>query len=847
MSGPQRTAAGLTTRFANLSHQVNSLSSQVIVPFRQLDRPVLAEGEKMNAMKSTYSCVRIWVWTLGVAAFSITSAEEPQESTQREIEEIVVTATKRSSTIQAVPFSVAAQSGEFIARSGASNIEELSRSFAGLSVQNLGPGQSQVAIRGVSAGQIVRDQPGVKEQVGIYMDESVVSLSLFTPDFDLFDLNRVEVLRGPQGTLFGAGSVGGTIRYITNQPEIDRNYGLVEADLNSVADGGEGGHVKAMGNVALSDSSALRVVAYATEYAGFIDALSENGAKHDDVNLGTRRGIRASLLWEVTERLSITPRLIYQEVESDGFNREEVYNLFANPYTTTRPAIQLGEREQYLLLEEAFEDETMLFDVAIRAEFDGFTLSSVSSLMTRDLLASRDSSALGASVGVSPLGFADAGVRIAFNLRDTTELEQFTQEVHLTSVRDSPLQWLVGVFYSDLQRDYAQRLPTPGYDAYVDAHLGAPVSDASRNGYTELDSPYNSDLPYDISQIAIFGELNYALTDRLELTLGGRWYDWEEERTFLSGGLFSNGDLQTDATESNGFSPRVLASYQLNEEITWNAQASRGFRLGGVNDPLNAGLCTPGDLATFGSFQAYDDESIWNYETGFKADWDNGLRLNMAVFHSKIEDLQVTLDAGSCSSRISFNVEEAHTTGIEFELAAEPVEGLEVALAGSMVESEFDSTVISEEGGVLGGVESGNRLASVPELQLAATANYSFRVNWFGGSDAYIYAGLQHVGDRITQPSDQVPGAGAFVSALPYAGATGNEVTMIDLELDPYTLLNLRFGIIKDKWEAALYVNNVTDENAALSFDRERGGRARLGFRVNQPRTIGVVIRRTFE
>lgn len=799
----------------------------------------------MNARFLAFAC--------GFVALGMASAEAPSQSSadgSQTIEEIVVTATKRTSTIQAVPFSVAAQSGEFIARSGANNIEELSRNFAGLSVQNLGPGQSQVAIRGVSAGQIVRDQPGVKEQVGVYMDESVVSLSLFTPDFDLFDLDRVEVLRGPQGTLFGAGSVGGTIRYITNQPEIDRDYGLVEVDLNSVADGDEGGHAKGMVNVGLSDAAALRLVLYSTEYAGFIDALSEGGTRHEDVNTGTRRGIRASLLWEVSDRVSITPRLIFQEVKSDGFNREEVFNLFANPYTTTRPAMQLGEREQYLLLEEAFEDETMLFDMALRADFDGFMLNSVSSLMTRDLLASRDASALSGSVGVSPLfgaGFPERGVLWGSNLRDTTELEQFTQEIHLTSVNEAPLQWLVGVFYSDLQRDYAQRLPTPGYDPFIDAVLGAGTSDAVRNGFPDADSPYMSDLPYDISQLALFGEVNYAVNDRLELTFGGRWYEWEEQRTFHSGGLFSDSDLRFDDTESNGFSPRLLASYQVNQNVTWNAQASRGFRLGGVNDPLNAGLCTPADLATFGSFQAYDDETIWNYETGFKADWDNGVRLNMAVFRSEIEDLQVTLDAGSCSSRISFNVEEAHTTGIEFELSAEPIEGLAVALAGSMVESQFDSTVMSEDGGVLGGVENGNRLASVPELQLAATANYSFRVDWFGGSDAYFYAGLQHVGDRITQPSDQVAGAGSFVSALPYAGATGNEVTMIDLELDPYTLLNLRFGVIKDDWEAALYLNNATDENAALSFDRERGGRARLGFRVNQPRTLGVLIRKTFE
>ncbi len=785
------------------------------------------------------------VLTLAAIAFAYaTSQAQSRPPEEGVIEEIVVTATKRSARIQDVPFSVAAKTGEEIARAGARGIEDLALGFAGMSVQNLGPGQSQVAMRGVSAGQIVRDQPGVKEQVGIYMDDSVVSLSLFTPDFDLFDLNRVEILRGPQGTLYGAGSVGGTVRYITNRPERERNYGLVEADFNSIADGEMGWHLKGMANMAISDSSALRLVGYTTEYGGYIDALTENGARNDDVNDGNRTGVRLSLLWDVTDRVSVLPRLIHQRVEADGFNREEVFNLFANPYTTTRPAIQIGEREQYLLLDEVFEDETTLFDVRLSAGFERFDLTSVSSFLRRKLLASRDASALVGSVTVD-LGFPHQHVTIPSNLRDTTELDQFTQEIHLASANESRLQWLVGVFYSKLERDYAQRLPTPGYDAVVDAALGAGVSAGSMNGYPLNDSPYNSDLPYDITQLAVFGEATYALTDRFDLTLGGRWYDWAEERRFHSGGLFSNSDLQTDSTDASGFSPRLLASFRYNEKLTWNAQAARGFRPGGVNDPLNASLCTGSDLANFGGFQTYDDETIWNYETGFKSEWRNGVRLNAAVFRAEIDNLQVTLDAGSCSSRISFNVEEAHTTGMEIELTLMPAQGLEIGFAGSLVESEFDSTVMAEEGGVLGGVADGNRLASVPEFQFAATMNYILPVDLFGGSELSLFASVQHVGDRITQPSDQVAGAGRFVSGLAYGGATGMEVTDLDLELDAYTLVAVRFGIIRGDWEAALYVNNLTDEKAALSFDRERGGRARLGFRVNRPRTVGFLIRRS--
>src|SRR4030095_3658982 len=137
-----------------------------------------------------------------------------------------------------------AQTEDDIQKLGSSNVEELARNVAGLTIQNLGPGQSQVAVRGVSAGQIVRDQPGVKEQVGVYLDESVISLSLFTPDIDLFDLNRVETLPGPPGTRFGSGSVGGTLRYITNQPKLGKMEGLVEGNINHVHDGDFGGHAK---------------------------------------------------------------------------------------------------------------------------------------------------------------------------------------------------------------------------------------------------------------------------------------------------------------------------------------------------------------------------------------------------------------------------------------------------------------------------------------------------------------------------------------------------------------------------------------------------------------------------
>ncbi|QFT76164.1 TonB-dependent receptor [Erythrobacter sp. THAF29] len=764
-----------------------------------------------------------------------------QEQTRTTGNVIVVTATKRDTTIQDTPFSISALTAEDIQKSGATNLEDISRNVAGLSVQNLGPGQSQVSVRGVSAGQVVRDQPGVKEQVGVYLDESVISLSLFTPDLDLFDLNRVETLRGPQGTLFGSGSVGGTIRYITNQPTLGVTEGAFEANVNVVDGGDVGWHTKGAVNLPLGENGAVRAVGYYTQYAGFIDALGPGGG--ENINGGERYGGRIAATLDTGEGFSITPRIVYQKVEADGFNRQEIFNLFANPFTTTRPPIQLGEREQFLLLQEAFEDETFIADVVVEADFGGVTLTGVSSYINRDILVSRDASALTGSVSVD-LGYPEAAVLLPSNLRDTTDLETFSQELRLASDTDGPLQWLVGIFYSEVDRVYAQRLPTPGYAAATDATLGAGTSAAVANGFPDLDSPFNSDLPYDISQFAVFGEASFDITDALTFTAGGRYYDFEETRTITTGGLFANGDSGVvDTTSSDGFTPRFLLSYEVTPDITINAQASQGFRLGGVNDPLNVPLCNAQDLALFGGFQDYDDETLWNYELGVKTQ-GNGFTFNAAGFYNDISDLQVTLDAGSCSSRIVFNVPEAHSLGIEAELGLNPAPGLNFNLSGSWIEAEFDTTLPGALAGATG-IREGNRLPSVPEFQLSASGSYEFPIS--DGADAFLAASFTHVGSRFTQPADQEDNPRTFVSGLPFGGAPGTDAVVVDLLLPDYQLVNISAGVdFENGLSLVIYANNVLDENALLSFDRERGGRARLGYRIGQPRTFGATARFEF-
>ena len=787
----------------------------------------------LNRRAASFTAVSL----LALASASPALAQDqPAPATQDE-QEVVVTATLRAQNLQDVPFSINAQTEQDIQRSGATTIEDLSRNVAGLQIQNLGPGQSQVAVRGVASGQIVRDQPGVKEQVGVYLDDSVISLSLFTPDLDLYDLNRVETLRGPQGTLFGSGSVGGTIRYITNQPSLTRTEGSLEANVNLLDGGDIGGALRGMINAPVSEQMAIRAVGYYTRYGGFADAVGPAGG--ENVNDGYRVGGRIAIRLEPNDHITITPRVLYQEIEANGFNRQDVYNLYSNPFTT--PPRTFGEREHYLLLRENFRDRTFIADLNIGIELGDVALTSISSYVNRDITVSRDASALTGSVSVD-LGYPVAGVNLPSNLVDTTDLETFTQEVRLATNSDGPFNFVAGIFYAHTARFYTQRLPTPGYDAFTDATLGDGTAAATANGFP-ANSPYNADLPYSIDQYAAFAEATWDITSQLHLTAGGRVYDFSETRQFKSGGLFSNLDNRVDETSSSGFNPRFILSYEPADNIRINAQASKGFRLGGVNDPLNLPLCTPQDAALFGGFQSYEDETIWNYEVGVRGR-RGGVNFAAAAFYTDMNNLQVTLDAGSCSSRIVFNVPNAHSQGVEFELSAEPVEGLNFSINGTILEAEFDSTLP----GVLAattGIREGNRLPSVPKFQLSASASYEFPVA--DDAQAYVGASYQHVGSRYTQPSDQENNPRTFAHGLPFNGAPANAATVIDLRLPAYDYVNLSAGVDWDNgFGVMVYVTNLFDENALLSFDRERGGRARLGFNIGQPRTIGITLRKRF-
>jgi len=795
----------------------------------------------------------------GVLAFGLAApALGFAASDETIIEQIIVTAQKRASALQDVPFSVAATSEQQIRDSGSTNIAELARNIASLSISDLGPGQSQVAIRGISSGQVVRDLVGgVKESIGVYLDESAISQALFTPDLDLFDLERFEVLRGPQGTLFGAGSSAGTLRYITRQPQLGKFEGTAEAGVSSGTDSEMGYNLRAAVNLPAGETTALRVVGYYNELAGFIDSVYPGRATREDVNGGSKYGARVALLWQPSDNLSITPRVVYQKLETDGYPRVDAYNILGNPFTTTQPAVNPGERGQVTQFREGIDDEMTLADLVINWGLGGVTLTSVTSYTDRDVVVLRDASQLTGSVSITfggifpqgnPLPATPAEVRLNSPLIDTTNLELFSQEIRLASDGGDAFQWLVGAFYQHIDREYGQNLPTPGYDAFLAAR-GLPPSTAFN---APPNTPYFSDVPFTFKQLALFGEGTYRFTDQWSLTGGLRYYDFNEDRTLTFAGVFADVGYtkQPGSTSSDGFSPRVILAYEPNDDVLLTAQVARGFRLGGINDPLNVGLCDPatGDLTTFGGHPDFKDEKVLNYELGAKTQLADGrVTFNTAVFFSDIDNLQVIADAGSCSSRIVLNA-QAQSIGAEVELVARPTPDWDLGLSATWVNAEITETQTNAAGAPIAGIRDGNRLPTSPEFQASASVTYNWQL--MAALDAFANFTFQHVGSSFTQLADQEPGVGCVgcpgaPGFFNFGNTTVNQITF-EPELPSYDIGNLRFGVKKDAWEAALYVNNVWDERALLSLDRERGFRARVGYLTNQPRTYGLSLRMNF-
>jgi iron complex outermembrane receptor protein len=487
--------------------------------------------------------------------------------------------------------------------------------------------------------------------------------------------------------------------------------------------------------------------------------------------------------------------------------------------------------------------------------------------MHRKIRVDRDGTALSASVTGGTIGLPEDIYTLDSPFNDHTLSKVWTQEVRLSGAM-TKLRWVIGGFYSSNERSYGQDVFVPGFDTAAAPLLGAP------DGFTQglrapKDHLFWSDLQYNLKQGALFGEATYGVTPKLDLTGGLRYYNFSEDRGLIFDGIFTNDNTgtalvtDTGTTKADGIVPRVIASYKVSPSLTLNAQASQGFRLGGINDPLNTAICSPADLATFGGRDSWENETAWNYEAGVKSQVLHGRgSINLSAFYMDIRDLQLNVTAGSCSSRLVFNAPKAVSQGLELEITAAPSTNVDFAFSAGFNNAELRSTLYSVDtlgdSTVVSGVKSGNRLPSVPKVQMSGALTYGWDV--WQSSRLSVTGSFQYVGSRYTAIDDQGNGVClAGVTTCPFGtvdmtkfeaegGATiGGPLTQDIFQFDPllpaYTLLNLRLGVRKSSWDVGLFVNNLTDERAFLALDRERGTRARVGFLTNQPRTIGLSLR----
>lgn len=742
------------------------------------------------------------------------------------LEEVLVTATKRTQSVQDVPLALQVLTTETLEDMGADNIDDYFRTISSLSVVDKGPGTKKYAIRGTSTGVYSESAA----TVGVYIDEMPVSLAGDQPDIKLFDVARVEVLKGPQGTLYGEGSMGGTIKTITNKPDLSTFSGKVAASISDTTDGSDNSKLNAMLNIPLiEDTFALRLVAYNRDMSGFIDRIAQPDgitldpnwalglptgffpiyntgpiAARDNINDEETNGGRVSALWQVTDKLAISANYLTQSMDVGAWSYE---NMGA------------GEYNSNFAVEEGLSDDIDLGNITIEYSFENFDLLSSSSWFNREKHDEQNTSLF------TELVFWPGVIAAGSGTLNDFDMESFSQEVRFTSAHDGPFQWLVGGFYfdGDLVDDQSFK---DDFGFFLDFmnDTGFPflsMIGAIPPGITipSLDPLLNQTITTELEQKALFGELSYDLSEQLTATLGLRYFDIEHTVTVVNhdgnilGFGLADGVYPGDET---GTTLKFHLGYHLNDDVLLYAQAVEGFRAGGVNI---APLIDP-------SLAAFDSDSLWSYEVGAKTAWmDNRLIFDVAAYYIDWSDIQLSVPVGV--TRLTLNSGEARMMGVELDLIVRPITGLDLRFTAGFVEAELTKdTPDADTDDVTPGFK-GDRLPMVPEVNLSASAQYEFPIEALG-VNGFARADYTYTGDSNTTFNNR---------SISNGGESNFFVN------GSYSLLNLKLGIRTDNWQATLFVDNATDERAELLIDNNAA--AELITR-NRPRTTGVAVQYQF-
>jgi iron complex outermembrane recepter protein len=817
------------------------------------------------------------------------AADAPAESSGAALEEVVVTAQKRTENLQDVPVSITALGTQRLEELNVQSFDDYVKYLPSVSYQSTGPGFSRVFMRGVSSGDN-GNHSGPLPSVGVYLDEQPVTTIQGALDIHVYDIERVEALAGPQGTLYGASSEAGTVRIITNKPDLTGFKAGYSLEGNTVR--GEEGYVaEGFVNIPLSPIAAVRLVGWAQRTGGYIDnvkgtnffpsfgcvsnfspppsvcppggpsaGLPINSTSpeqaHQRFNPTETYGGRGALKLQLGDNWTVTPTFMGQSERADG-------TQFVDPSLYGQLSVQRYypdyTSDQWWQAALTVEGHVSNFDITYAAGYLNRNDHTSTDYSDYTLLYDKNTTYMSYLESGLHLPPGSGPVNVSQYILGTDQYRKLSQELRVATPKENRLRFIGGLFYERqehyiLQNYRIDQLPT------LDSVTGWPQT-------WWLTDQVRVDRDY-----AVFGELSYDITPKLTGTVGYRFYRYDNSLDgFFGFGLNQNFSSHTGEKQNNpaaspptcvhpgilggpcvdlaqevkkdGSLPKFNLTYKFNQDAMVYATFSKGYRPGGVNRRIQAPPDPPG--------ATYNPDYLTNYEIGYKTSWlDNRLRFNGAFFYEDWQNIQFGF-LGQNSFTVIRNAGTAHIKGAEQQLEWVPVQGLNLHLAATELDPKMSENFCYEVDPATGlpyppatcpaynAVPEGTQLPIVPKFKGDATARYTFPL---GGAD------LQGYGQ----------------AAYSYTSATNSELSPYQNNLigtvPAYGLLDLALGVNKGTFQAEVFATNALDKRAETYRFSECtivGGSgtfipgvnvcgAKPMATITTPRTIGIRFSQTF-
>lgn len=788
----------------------------------------------------------------GVLFSGNATAQEQIIENNKSLEVIEVTATRRSGSIQAAPLNITALDADVMKDQNISELADVARWVPGLTITDQGGRSgSPIIVRGLNTNSSGPSSDG--GTVATYINEIPVSV-----DMRLVDVERVEVLIGPQGTLYGAGTLGGAIRYMLKEPELDFISGEVFGDVfqtqESDSVGGEAGFI--LNLPLIEDKLAVRTSLNIYEDPGFIDyaytvrepgvsitdpdwtnldAVNSNLKNEKDANGETTTTGRISLRYKANESFEGTLNYFYQKQDTEGRSIVHHNSLNENNGLNDR----IGKYESAYRFEEPREKEDQLLSLELKADLGFAELVSATGISHFEADGQRDQTDLLIRLDY---GYEEFPSFSAFT-RELDEVDTFTQELRLVSQSDSDLSWIVGGFYNKTDTDASSREYTPGFDQFAVDNFGGAQLRPDSLEYLEITGSK-------VTESALFGEVGYQVTDKLDITIGARFYEYDVDAKAafdfpLANTLFGGAEpdaisisYENDKAGDDGTLLKFNAKYQFTDSVMAYATISEGFRVGGSNllaacpDPLPENQqtgCGNSDERLF------ESDTTTNYELGFKSTWMRSqLHFNAALFNVDWDNAQIAATTAVGQLPYLTNVESANAKGIEIATRAILSDSFTAYATYAYTKAELtsDAEYLFNADGNEDSPKDGDRLPGSPEHQFSMGINYQTEV--FNDKTLDINYGLTAQSDVISKVGLRDNG-----EALP-----------------GYSLSNISAKLTADAWSTTLYVDNLFNKYAVTSVRRSDADittangadiQRNYGYYINRPLTVGIKFNYKFE